>query len=254
MPRELLNGKYMSYINTQRDLSFDILRAIATLWIVGVLHILSQTGLADIGDWKYGIPISNTCLAGFICMSGYFLSKYRFESKQDVIVFLKKRFFRFYILFFISALTLFVAGPLFGFYWFSSLRQFVFCITGLSTFFPPQPSTLWFISLLMVLYISTPFVLYKHSGKPLWIILLRIALLLFPTLILLCFEIDTDKHFFSYVLFYYAAILIPHAFVEENKKRYWLLIPSLICWLGCVWCVDCIKTSGMLWGEAVRKL
>lgn len=231
-----------------RDLSFDILRALATLWIVGILHLLTQTGLCDIGVWKYGIPITNTCLAGFIFMSGYFLSKYSFENMKDVWAFLKKRFFRFYILFFISAATLFVAGPLCGFHWFSNVRQFVFCITGLSTFFPPQPQTLWFISLLMVLYISTPFVLYRRSGKSLWQVLSRILVLLLLVVVLLSLGIEADRHFFSYTILYYAAILLPHTIIEKYKKLYWLLIPSLICWLGCVECASDVQPTEMIWG------
>lgn len=39
-----------------------------------------QTGIPDIGNWKYGISITNTCLAGFIFMAGYF-NKYRFDSR-----------------------------------------------------------------------------------------------------------------------------------------------------------------------------
>ena len=94
---------------------------------------------------------------------GYFLRKYPFRDRADVLTFYRKRFSRFYGLYFLSAITLLIGGFFTDKSWFDSYHQFFLTLCGLTTFSPPQPGTLWFMSMLMFFYLVTPFIQYGKS-------------------------------------------------------------------------------------------
>lgn len=73
-----------------RDLQFDIVRVLATLWIVGGWHVLDYIASFQLLSMKGDLGYITTCmLATFMFMSGYFLSKYKFETKAEVSLFYK---------------------------------------------------------------------------------------------------------------------------------------------------------------------
>ena len=99
----------MEKINTQhRIIEFDFIRGLCMLYIVGVWHLNNYLGADMQFKGDVFVYIKNAVLATFTFISGYMLRKYKFSSWHDVLVFYKKRVLRFYPLFLLSALSLFI--------------------------------------------------------------------------------------------------------------------------------------------------
>lgn len=141
-------------MNKNRNKQFDLTRCFAVLWIVGFTHLATYTSdsLKEVRSVFFIEDITRTMLSVFMFISGYFLSKYTFTDLISIKDFYIKRFYRFYILFIISAVSLFIMGFIPNF---SILAT---TITGLSSYILPQPKTLWFISMLLGFYILTPII------------------------------------------------------------------------------------------------
>lgn len=144
-----------------RIIYLDVARSIAVLWIVGYWHLRVYCG-RDYTDPHLSFPsdewITKVILGLFMFISGFLISKYTFDNfKNDCINFYKRRFSRFYLLYSISIILLYVMGynSLFG--RFSLLTS----LTMTSTYLLPQPRTLWFFSMIASFYIFTPFILKK---------------------------------------------------------------------------------------------
>lgn len=103
-----------------------------------------------------GAILTTMSLGGFTFLSGYCLRKYSFLSWSDVAGFYKKRFKRFYPLFFISATSLYIAGLVFGKNWFHGIGHYIMTLLGVTSIFPPGAGTIWYISMLILLYLITP--------------------------------------------------------------------------------------------------
>ncbi len=98
----------MKTLSKSRDLSFDVTRVVCTLWIVGIWHLMNYIPNQAPAALTTGIgePVTITALSCFMFISGYFLRKYPFRDRADVLTFYRKRFSRFYGLYFLSAITL----------------------------------------------------------------------------------------------------------------------------------------------------
>lgn len=136
----------------------DIARSIAVLWI---WHLRVYCGEDYINPYL-SLPsdgwITNVVLGLFMFISGILISKYTFDNfKEDCISFYKKRLTRFYLLYAISIILLYLMGynSLFG--RFSLLTS----LSMTSTYLLPQPRTLWFFSMIASFYVFTPFILKK---------------------------------------------------------------------------------------------
>lgn len=175
-----------------RILMFDIARVFCTLVIVAFHHMTDyiRNG-AELRD-GYGWLVTSS-LACFTFISGYFLGKKRIDCKSFFISRLK----RFFIPLVLTSVLLSFGG------WFDSIWQFLFTITGLSCFFLPQPSTLWFFSMIIVFYFLTPFITAKRPGKTLihGAVCMSVFLLFFHFNML-------DIRLLYYFPFYIAGILI----------------------------------------------
>ena len=91
-------------------------------------------------------------------ISGVLISKYSFEYFwKDCLSFYNRRFARFYLLYAISIILLYIMGynSIFGRF------SIVTSLTMTSTFLLPQRRTLWFFSMIASFYIFTPFILIK---------------------------------------------------------------------------------------------
>ena len=146
---------------TQRILYLDVARTIAVLWIVGYWHLRVYCG-KDYTTPYLSIPcdgyITNVVLGLFMFLSGFFISKYTFNHfTSDIKTFLFKRMTRFYLLYSLSAVLLYIMR------YNSHLgRLSLFTtLTMISTYIPPQPRTLWFFSMLASFYLFTPLLLIK---------------------------------------------------------------------------------------------
>lgn len=207
----------------KRDIALDIVRVICTLWIVCVWHLSSYSDSWDISQSIICQNLTRASLFCFMFLSGYLLKKYRFECLYDVGVFYKKRFLRFYPLFFVSALLLFLVSNAIGKPWFNSNSQFVLCVLGLSSFSMPQPPTLWFMSMLMFFYIITPLLNYNHKRG-----LLRVILLFFLFLTLFLRKGQFDIAIFQYGFAYFMGFLLPISVVARLRETPFLGFALLV--------------------------
>ncbi|MBS6651826.1 acyltransferase [Alistipes putredinis] len=225
-----------------RDLSFDIARVICTLWIVGIWHLMNYIPNQAPAALTTGIgePVTVTVLSCFMFISGYFLRKYPFNNRADVLIFYRKRFSRFYVLYFLSAVTLLIGGFFTAKSWFSSYPQFILTLCGLTTFSPPQPGTLWFMSMLMFFYVVTPFIQYGKNPKT---TILHAAVLLL--LMLLWGQVATiDRSVFLYYLMYVLGLHCTPRLIKRFNGHICVLLISLTIWI----CLTELIPSG--WGGA----
>lgn len=150
----------------ERILYLDTARVIAMLWIVCYWHVKdyveigeNHAALSIYGD-QY---ITDIMLAVFMFLSGFFMTNYSFDHFfADSKAFFKKRLTRFYFLYAISAIMLYLIGFNRGF------QTLITTLTVTSTYILPQPRTLWFLSMLASFYIFTP-LLMKNGCKSLFI-------------------------------------------------------------------------------------
>lgn len=146
-------------MTNSRILYLDIARVLAMLWIVCYWHVKDYVELGDTHTalTLYGdVFITDIMLGVFMFLSGYFMSKYSFENfKKDTKSFYIKRIIRFYFLYAISAIMLFLIGFNKGIF------TLLTTLTVTSTYLLPQPRTLWFLSMLASFYVLTPLLLIK---------------------------------------------------------------------------------------------
>ena len=219
----------MKTLSKSRDLSFDVTRVVCTLWIVGIWHLMNCIPNQAPAALTTGIgePVTITALSCFMFISGYFLRKYPFRDRADVLTFYRKRFSRFYGLYFLSAITLLIGGFFTDKSWFDSYHQFFLTLCGLTTFSPPQPGTLWFMSMLMFFYLVTPFIQYGKNPK---IKILNATVLLL--IMLLWGQVATiDRSVFLYYLMYVLGLYCTPQLVKKFNGHISILPISLAVWI-----------------------
>lgn len=139
-----------------RLLGFDLARVVAIFVVIGIYHNLGYTGLYHKEPVIRVMVYSS--LGVFTFLSAFLLaSKYSFRKKEETLLFYKKRVLRVWPLFVISSLMLAVMG-------FNSWMTTIKGIVGISPFWAPHPTTMWYVAMLISLYIITPFVV-KGSIK-----------------------------------------------------------------------------------------
>lgn len=197
----------------KRSYSLDVVRVLCTFWIVCVWHLSNYAESWDISDNAVCQHITRGVLFCFMFLSGLLLKKYEFTTKTSVLEFFKKRLIRFYPLFFLSALSLYLGGLLLGYPWFKDIHHFILCILGLSSFSMPQPSTLWFMSMLMFFYIITPLVKkWKNVG----------VVLIISLFVIYYFVRNgkADISFIPYCIGYFTGLLSSERIVEVVNKSW----------------------------------
>ena len=148
----------MTDIGRKNIFVLDLLRVLCIIWIVVIWHGNDYLPI----DYHYNESavyldhVTTMVLALFSLLSGMLLSKYRFASCEDVELFYKKRFSRFYVLFFIAVLSFY----LLGFYTFKTSIKF-----GVSVYWGQKPFTLWYMSMLMTFYLITPLMRFSYSKR-----------------------------------------------------------------------------------------
>ena len=196
-----------------RNYAFDIARSLCALEIIGFWHVLAYINAEKGNVMVWGGHLTVFCLSVFTFISGYFMSRYKFEIVSDVKLFFKKRLVRFFPLFFLSASSLYVGGLIMNHSWFVDIKQFILTVTGFSCFAPPMVGTLWYISMLMFFYMITPVLSCGKYNK--WIAFA------------LCFIIGANKitqidsRFFMYMPVYILGLWFPDFFAKKiNEYAY----------------------------------
>ena len=154
----------MSPAPVSRDLSLDVLRGGAILYIVGYYHIdkVWMVTLPDsLGRWLARVALALLCF-----LSGYLLSRSATVGNWgDVWVFYRRRLLRIYPLYFL-ALVLFI--------WSGIIKENRFWpgVLLYNTLIDLEVRTLWFISMIFVFYLLTPLFLWRKSEqRTLWLAL-----------------------------------------------------------------------------------
>lgn len=206
-----------SMIN-KRDITLDITRTICILWIVGYYHLANYVQddffRLYLWDGKHGKLITICVLSAFTFLSGYFLKKYQIYSKSDAFAFYKKRVRRFWIPFFLSAMTLHIASLAINHPWFDGHWHFLATILGFSIFTPPSPGTIWYISMLMSFYMITPLILYLKPIR----LKLCVSLGLIVVMGILVINYNLNVRVIYYLPVYLCSLLIPSRWVDKVKK------------------------------------
>jgi len=126
--------------------SIDNIRAICAMFIIGIWH-LDGYFFYNHPIYIYLLPITKICLASFTFISGYLNGR----SQKGVWPFYLSRMKRLLFPFLMSYVLL----VLIGFNTFS-IKGVVYAMTGLCMFRSPCPLTLWYVSMLFLLYFGTP--------------------------------------------------------------------------------------------------
>lgn len=232
-----------------RNVVIDGVRSLCAIYIISFWHLTdylpNRMGVAN-NDLLSSFATIGTIisLAGFSFISGFCLSKYKFNSIHDFLPFYTKRLKRFYPLFLLSAISLYLGGIFTEHTWYISTWQFVSTIIGVNLFFPPITMTLWYISMIMFFYFITPFVLYYKNDlcKTSFILLGILAVLLITN-----HYHKIDYNLFKYLPFYVLGLLIPHRIIDDefyNKKIY--SIASLVLIFVCTWLCFIYNDSNLL--------
>lgn len=211
-----------------RDLQFDIVRVLATLWIVGVWHVLDYLGLPNVQEARSEYDfVTRFILATFMFMSGYFLSKYKFETKAEINSFYKKRLTRFFPLFTFAALLLYRLGINPG------KLQLLLTVSGLSSYFGHQSYTIWFISMLFSFYMVTP-VIAKGLEKIRYGVVVKSLLVVVFSIVFIyalsCTSLDYDVRLSYTMPFYGLGLIYGRETIVKNimSKWYVLIISALL--------------------------
>lgn len=137
------------YMSKERLLGFDLARVVAIFVVIGIYHNCNYAGFRL--DSSVRVLVYSS-LGVFTFISAFLLAfKYRFSFQGEILAFYKKRVLRVYPLFLISSFLLVVIGIN---TWEPTLKGLV----GISPFWAPHPTTMWYVAMLISLYIITPFV------------------------------------------------------------------------------------------------
>ena len=204
-------------ISRRRDMQIDLIKIVCMLYIIGFRHLLNYSEeYSPCHSLSYEVTIS--ALGAFMFYAGWFFQDVKMDSKTDTLFFYKKRFIRFYILYAISLLTLYIGGVILQKPWFDSLTQFILSFIGLSAIYLPNVGTLWFMSILMFFYIVTPIILCRQRNRHKWMTAGSLFLCLFGVYVILPNIIDFRLPL--YFLFYIIGLLMSHnywnSFIQEK--------------------------------------
>ena len=202
---------------SSRDLTFDIARALCMLWIIGVWHIFDYIDHSEVLKTNLDV-VTMSVLACFTFISGYFLGK----KYSPPLTFYYNRFKRFYVLFVVACILMLCKN------------QFILSVTGLCNFILPQPYTLWYMAMLLLFYIVTPFIL-AGGGKSTKLQLLLRGLTTWVMLRVFQYFDMMDVRVPYYFLFYILGLMTTKPIYEKAMNcKYWLLGLSCLTVILCM--------------------
>ena len=143
------------------------MRGFCVLWIICIWHLMDYYMALPLRNYiynTYGVKITQIVLASFTFLSGLFLGRYTINNLKDCYHFYKKRFLRFYLLFFIASILLYFTPCEWGAFYKSPLQLF-FSLVGVSAFWDGMPSTMWYMSMLLFFYLITPIIIQFDIKK-----------------------------------------------------------------------------------------
>jgi hypothetical protein len=191
----------------KRIVGFDVARVFSIVWIVAIYHVLPHANLPQIAPVK---TITYSSLSIFTFLSAFLLaSRYKFENRSVIIQFYKKRVLRFYPLFFLSSVILCIIG-------YNSLFSTAKGLLGLSPFWKPHPTTMWYCAMLISLYLLTPYWSIGGIKKQILRFLATMGVII---IVELAFHTVVPRTFFYYPV-YFCGIVV----AEYGYKRFMSIV------------------------------
>lgn len=209
----------------------DNIRALCMIWIVGIWHMSDYCGNAISNVYTQNITYG--VLGAFTFLSGVMMGGNVIESLQDFKLFYKKRLLRIYPLFAVSCTSLLLLHYLMNVQLISGVSQYIFTMLGLSIILTPAPGTIWYVSMILLFYILTPFLLYRHANGIKTAILLK-SLIIFVFFILLK-VVDVglvDERLYMLFPIYCIGLLTGKEKILNSNCRYVRLLFGVIIFIG----------------------
>lgn len=210
--------------------SFDIARAIGMLYIIAAWHVADYTSILSLEP--YGEYVTYGVLGMFMFVSGWLLdAKYAVSEKVNIKHFAKKRVLRLMPLYLIALVAFYFSGGI-------NTKTLLLALFGLSSFIPPQPPTLWFVSLIIDFYLLFPFLSYrKHHFSYL------VFGIVYLSIYILCIvSPNIDKRFLLYFPCFYAGILFDRYRLMQYLLKWHVFIGSIGLFCVCIWLDSVINT------------
>ena len=147
----------METTQLKRDVSLDLLRGGAMLYIVGFWHIDDYASALSFKN-SYSMFLTICILGLFTFLSGMLLSnRYSIASVPDARRFYLRRIRRIYIMYGVTLLG-FLSCDI------CSKTQVLAGLLGINLFIGTGIRTLWFVEMLLFFYLITPLILYKYTA------------------------------------------------------------------------------------------
>ena len=226
-----------------RIIGFDIARAVSIIWVV-LYHSIDYANASYFYDHSAVKSLTYASLAIFTFLSGYLLAlRYTFNKKGSILEFYKKRFIRFYPLFFISSIIL----CLIGFNtWFNTAKG----LMGLSPFWSPHPRTMWYCAMLIPLYLIMPL---WSNGSLLSKILKFVGTMAIIAIIHMVFHSVVPRTIFYFPFFFLGIVVAQYnrdRFLAASKTpKYVFLLFTLFV---LIWIIQLLTNNSLLkWVNSV---
>lgn len=199
----------------ERNKAIDIARAISMFYIIGFWHLFGYTEMVN--RFPYGEYLKNATLATFIFISGYLLGhKYAIDNFKSLGKFLKSRIFRLIPLFAIALFSYFIVG-------FISFRTALLAFSGFSTLFPPQPPTLWFVSMILIFYYLFPLI----SSRKIIAQVIIITIVFVSIMLLDRLYGGVDRRFFYYWPCFAVGVILSRYSINSFVKSWRTIVLAL---------------------------
>lgn len=186
----------------------DNARALCILWVVCIAH-LSEYTILDLHS-PFEIVLSKGVLFVLFFISGWGFRNRCFDSKSDVINFIKTRLIRLYPLYLAGLVMMFAVSKEYGYSYVVDMKQFIYSLLCMASIVPPPPSTLWYINVLFAFYAVTPLIKRVSNTKNCKSIILILLILL---VIFRFTSIDFDIR----ILYYFPLYCIGLSFNKFEK-------------------------------------
>lgn len=212
--------------STPRNLTVDLLRTAALLYVVGFWHLFEYADALNTHKNAVTSLFTHVCLGLFVFISGFVLAqRYEFHSRDRIWAFYRRRWLRIYPMYWI-ALT--------GFWLLQQIDGFTYLrATFLTTAFPFLPlTTLWFIPVIMAYYALTPIYLYRYQNQTQ--VAIAFTLILYAALLFVFFTTNAvDLRLVIYLpAFAYGIVLGRQAYFRQALLSKWAVWSCLVGFLG----------------------
>ena len=205
-----------------RDIGIEFLRGASIVYLVGFWHMLNYTDAIPNYNNVVTYRITWIILGTFVFISGFFIGKKRIElKKESLITFYINRVLRIYPLYLISLVT-------FIFFGLSDFTTSLKAALMLSMFLKPSPPTLWFVTMLMIFYIMSPFLMLACQKIK---IIKMVVIYLILSIVLMCYFYFTrllDVRIVMYLPAFVFGLFVANNEISVSKNEAYLFFALLI--------------------------